>query len=886
MLTAHKIPRACHSCRLQLLTIFEHGFTKPVANSASRSRYTTSTHIKHRNHIKSQSTRARTFSTTRFRQDEAREDVSAIRGATVEEIEAVVREARQTFGETLPKDYLSVEEYALYERLYGPPIRETKAEDLLYLPGTEDPEPPQHQVRNVLLRENADGEFEEVEFDPELGFSVIEDFGQELIAVPELSEFDELIGQEVDRDIINELGSETAEEDINVIVTELAAEDMYGTETDILAGELGVIESDLPVAREGNVVLQGKNQREIDAIARLQKDMDAALAEAQPVEEEVEEVAHEEDIEEAYNEEADWEEVPDREDVEDDSGKHKIHPHTLRGRSGTDPSTIYLPRETFVEPITTLLARTDWKHLTKAAEDAFGGKGLPYSPSTPRSKTNLPQKHIGLDASQHRMSDIQADAYISAVMPGTYAMAVSTLVEVRKRLGKEWIRDLIFKQYSTGPRVLDANAGGAGAIAWRQMVQAEWDLLKEEGTVSGDHAPIGTTTVLSGADTLRHRLSRFLDDTSFLPRLPDYVNASTSEDLLHGSVQGRKSYDIIIASHTLFPLKEDYRRKQMVENLWSLLDPNGGVLIILEKGVPRGFEAIAGAREHLLERRIQSPGDAELEAELQSPGTKRFGKKEIGMIIAPCTNHKPCPMYPTPGLTFGRKDFCHFAQRYIRPPFLQRVLGATMRNHEDVKFSYLAVRRGLDARLDLKDPLVQDEAATERSFEGWEDDIGEFEPANSMFNALSLPRAILPPLKRRGHVTLDLCTPSGKLERWTVPKSFSHLAYHDARKSRWGDLWALGAKTRVPRTPRLGKLAAEEERPGSGKAIKTKGIRDGKMGKGGKKVKTNKFNVVIGKGGFEGIELDRDQSRRLPPMKRTKGGRIWKPRPPITEDDI
>merc|ERR1711939_829815 len=158
--------------------------------------------------------------------------------------------------------------------------------------------------------------------------------------------------------------------------------------------------------------------------------------------------------------------------------------------------------------------------------------------------------------------------------------------------------------------------------------------------------------------------------------------------------------------------------------------------------------------------------------------------------------------------------------RYIRPPFLQKVLNAKDKNHEDVKFSYLAVMRGRDLRevQDAKDGFVHEQVleqgkpATEKAFEGYGDAArnrktgdpaaardGEEQPAP---HSLSLPRAILPPLKRRGHVILDLCTPTGTLERWTVPKSFSKQAYRDARKSSWGDLWALGAKTRVLRTVR------------------------------------------------------------------------------------
>ncbi|TVY80566.1 putative S-adenosyl-L-methionine-dependent RNA methyltransferase RSM22 [Lachnellula suecica] len=773
-----------------------------------------------------------------------------IKVRTLGETEVVVRQARQTFGETLPKDYLSAEEYILYERLYGPPLRETKAEDLEYLPEAEeeDDEPGRN---NVLLRELPDGQFEEVEFDPDLGFEVRE--GEELLPEPWEGEGEE-------EGVVRE------------------DEDGYNAHLESLQQSEA-----LEVAEEGDrVQAQGQNQREIDAIARLQKDMDAAFA--RPAEEE-----QEEDIEEEYEEEEEIEEEVE-EDMPDaylDSDTVRTHPHTMTGRSGTFPSTLTLPQEHFVEPISELLDRVKMKHLSDAAENAFGGLGLPYSSATPASKSNLPQKHIGLDAFQHRMTEVEADAYLAAVMPGTYASAMSTLVEVRKRLGTNWLRKLMFRGGGQGPRVLDAGAGGAGAIAWKEIVQAEWDAMKEEGLARGEEPPEGKTTVLTGANSLRHRVSRFLENTTFLPRLPDYIHASSSKAPVEGSAQPRKVYDVIIAPHTLFPLKEEYRRKNMVQNLWSLLDPKGGVLILIEKGIPRGFEAIAGARSLLLDHHISSPGDTTTENEIESPASEhtRFADKEEGMIIAPCTNHTKCPMYLTPGLSVGRKDYCHFGQRFIRPGYLQRVLGASIRNHEDVKFSYVAVRRGVDGRKGAQ-PTLQGDAATDQSFEGYEEyDLPDPQPGEEIsdikFDPLSLPRTILSPLKRRGHVTLDLCTPSGKLERWTVPKSFSRTAYRDARKSKWGDLWALGAKTRVLRQPRMGRPGEEGGRGG-----KMKGVRDGRMGKGGKKVKKQKFNVIMGKNGFEGIEHDISQSKYLKPKKRTKGGRIYKEPKPIGEDDL
>jgi ribosomal protein RSM22 (predicted rRNA methylase) len=773
-------------------------------------------------------------------------------------VEDVVRHARQTFGETLPKDFLSEEEYLLYERLYGPPVRETTGDDfeIVDLEGEGHGEEGEgsRRVRNVLLRENAEGEFEEVDFDP--GFGEVE----------EMAVFED--------------GAQLGEEMVE------AAE-----------GFEGLLE------RTGDEIVQVKvrSQRELDAILRLQNDMDVAAA--RPAEEE-------EDIDEEFEEEEE-EEEENEEDEEDESEPDaylsgdaiRTHLHTMTGRFGTSPTTLQLPQEQFVLPITELLSRTNNKHLTGAAERAFGGPGLPYSTSTPASKKLLQQKHIGLEASQYRMSEIEADAYIAALMPGMYASVMSTLVEVRKRLGSSWIRELFTRNGGEGPRVLDAGSGGAGVIAWREVLAAEWDVLRSEGKVP-ENAPVrdGKSTVLTGPSTLRHRMSRFLENTIFLPRLPDYLHSANPETLLDGApAEGRKSYDIIIAPHTLYPLKEDYRRKNMVQNLWSLLDPNGGVLILIEKGLPRGFEAIAGARALLLKKHISSPSSTHFQTPVQSD-EEQFVEKEEGMIIAPCTNHAQCPMYKTEGSSSGRKDFCYFGQRYERPGFLQRILGAKGRNHEDVKFSYLAVRRGIDLRQsslasasgstsDLipssSTEIIQGDSATNAAFAGYED-LDNSKPNlthnehNVKFSPFSLPRAILPPLKRRGHVTLDLCTPSGTLERWTIPKSFSAQAYRDARKSSHGDLWALGAKTRTLREARVGKKGAEGEVENQGK-----GWMKGKDGK--KRVRKGKnanvFEVEVGEKGMEGVREVRD-GKVDRNAKRTRGGRVERRTREIGLDDF
>ncbi|KAJ5551121.1 hypothetical protein N7461_005819 [Penicillium sp. DV-2018c] len=483
----------------------------------------------------------------------------------------------------------------------------------------------------------------------------------------------------------------------------------------------------------------------------------------------------------------------------------RTHPRTLDGKYGTDPTTIHLPKNTVTGPISVILSEFSNKHISETAHRLFGGPGLPHSTTTAPPRAQLPQLPIPLHASQRQMGEMEANTYLAALYPGIYASTLSVMVEIRKRLGVDWIRNLIAQE--GGPNVLDASGGGAGILAWRDVIRAEWELMVPDHP-EGEPIPYGRSTVLTGSDALRLRAAAMLDNTTFLPRLPDYVHVRekpTIED--SRSAPKRKQYDVIIAPHSLLGLEEEYERKQHVENLWALLNPNGGILILLEKGRQKGFEAISGAREMLLKRHIASPGSTEYDNFLDDPDQREVIAKERGMIVAPCTNHSTCPMHNSSGTSKGRRDYCHFEQRYIRPPFLQRIMGAKDRNHEDLKFSYLAVQRGVDLRQDQS--IRQDAEATDAAFEGFEDAEESEIPNKPAFNTLALPRAVYPPMKRRGHVIFDLCTPAGKIERWTVPRSYSRQAYRDARKSNWGDLWALGAKTRIPRNLNLGDKHGE-----------------------------------------------------------------------------
>lgn len=107
-------------------------------------------------------------------------------------------------------------------------------------------------------------------------------------------------------------------------------------------------------------------------------------------------------------------------------------------------------------------------------------------------------------------------------------------------------------------------------------------------------------------------------------------------------------------------------------------------------------------------------------------------------LVAPCPQAGECPM--------ANGDWCHFSKRIERSS-QHRLLKEGTLGYEDEKFSYLIVS---------KKPHTLPEA-----------------------------RILRHPLKRSGHMILDLCTSKG-LERKTISKRTPEL-YKKATKLTWGD---------------------------------------------------------------------------------------------------
>jgi ribosomal protein RSM22 (predicted rRNA methylase) len=115
-------------------------------------------------------------------------------------------------------------------------------------------------------------------------------------------------------------------------------------------------------------------------------------------------------------------------------------------------------------------------------------------------------------------------------------------------------------------------------------------------------------------------------------------------------------------------------------------------------------------------------------------------------IVAPCTHGFACPL--------ANGDWCHFDTRIDRTQ-RHRIAKSGTLPYEVEKFSYLVATRSAP---------------------------GTSAPAS---------RIIKHPLKRGGHVVLDLCTSQGTAERIVVSRRDKDT-YRDARDAQWGDLWLEG----------------------------------------------------------------------------------------------
>jgi len=152
-------------------------------------------------------------------------------------------------------------------------------------------------------------------------------------------------------------------------------------------------------------------------------------------------------------------------------------------------------------------------------------------------------------------------------------------------------------------------------------------------------------------------------------------------------------------------------------------------LSVLEK-------ALRAARGFLV---ITTPGTPRDYQDLMT--ARRFLIERGGHVLTPCPHQNACPLEQT-------KDWCHFSVRVTRTKSHKMAKQASL-TFEDEKFSYLIVGK----------------SKNHKNFE----------------------RLIRKPIRKPGHVLLDVCTSAG-IKREIITKKQKDV-YKIASKKEWGDTW-------------------------------------------------------------------------------------------------
>lgn len=381
---------------------------------------------------------------------------------------------------------------------------------------------------------------------------------------------------------------------------------------------------------------------------------------------------------------------------------------------------------------------------------------------------------------------LETDSFIGAFFLRDYGSCYQVLHELKKRL------DLVG---FTPKSILDVSHGpSTGMLVLNDLLNKHNMINNNNNNTSNNKLNIWglerkDSVIISNSEEMSKR-ARLL-----LGVQPVEKQAQTK---LMSTVPTSIKYDLIILNHQMLrdPKKYPYEIDSQLNHYLSLLSDNGGYLVILERGTPTGAETIARVRELLLRQNNQIVGDTD--------GAK---KNNYFSIIAPCSHMKKCPLQVSNLNYYKLRDpknndsnddnrlkisrnlkFISFSKMIQRPKFsieLKRgkLLSLSWKNQDRRKLLNLRGKgrpNGRNYELVNYTYLI----------------IGKSVPSLEMD---SWPRIISPPIKKKGHVILNVCTvPEGKIENWIIPKSMSKKIYHDARKSKWGDLWPHGAKTRIP----------------------------------------------------------------------------------------
>ncbi|KAF9567870.1 hypothetical protein CPC08DRAFT_655961 [Agrocybe pediades] len=407
-------------------------------------------------------------------------------------------------------------------------------------------------------------------------------------------------------------------------------------------------------------------------------------------------------------------------------------------------------------------------------------------------------------AHKHAIRD--GTAFATVALPAHYSVITSVLHHVKRRMDSSWEID----------KVIDWGAG-SGSGLWASLYSFQRDDA-EYGEDGRGRVALGTTmkryTGIDKRDGLVTIGKRLIENTPRGSFKAIWKRTFKEEDKVF---PGERERTIALSAFMLTTLPTAFAQKTIVKEMW---DSGAHTIVLIDHNTKEGFEAVAHAREYMLEL-----GRAELE-------DPELAQSELlgSHVLAPCPHDHACPL-----LTSKRSSLvCGFSQRLQRPSFLQKTKHSKF-GHENTGYSYVVIRRGTRpapvdsavgriggigkraledhrlANLPIKELQIHtDEAGTKletsvvdesslsnvSEAEDLLDPEGPEMQSQLRREAYQWPRLVFRPLKKSGHIILDSCTAEGKIMRLTIPKSQGKQPYYDARKSSWGDIFPHAPKNR------------------------------------------------------------------------------------------
>jgi len=301
-------------------------------------------------------------------------------------------------------------------------------------------------------------------------------------------------------------------------------------------------------------------------------------------------------------------------------------------------------------------------------------------------------------------------------------------------------------------------------------------------------------------------------------RLPGLgISTRLVTGLLHALVSRHKGRRRRGKSLTAHPL-------QQARRLWK---DCAGSMVVVEAGTPMGFANVERVRALVLEQDASDctvvapcPHDAAcplssraaaLTAALPSPRGRVEGDTSTGSSLGAGEGEASKATSRQGGEQASKaSSWCHFTQRISVPSFQKAVEGgprAKKRAFVDWKFSYVALSRKhlISAERAAAAGDVQDgearrcSSADASSADASSPPGGGGEPKGDVVIdmhkqgsdiAVNWGRVVRWPMKRSGHVVLDLCSAEGGMERRVVAKSHGAAGgYRRARELGWGDVF-------------------------------------------------------------------------------------------------